>query len=272
MMLGVKVSPCDYRQMLEVKPEAVEFSLQEKDLKGYWVEGLDLDYFFPNLIVHAPILFENGSLVDIAAEDKELRKKSLLIILKTFELACKLCESGCFKNNPVVVLHPGGIAKQEIEIPEQRLKESIEKILSQVDSTRYVSTIENMPQFYRYKNELYTANIFKKKDEITRLLEHLQIKLCLDLSHAKLYCNHASLDFYDYIRSLSPYTVHIHASDARGVSGEGVQIGEGEIDFKKTLAIFKNRDVTIVPEVKGGHDNRGEGFKTALERLRSIDC
>lgn len=270
MKIGVKVSRSDYRQMLELRPEAIEFSLEEKDLNGDWVADLDLDSLFLDLVVHAPVLFENGVLVDIVAEDRELRKRSLSAVSKTFALAGVLYESGYFRNIPVVVVHPGGIAKQAIEIPRKRLIESMEKVLSGIDATRCICTLENMPQFYWYKAELYNANIFKAGEEIIEVLKRLRLKLCLDLCHAKLYCNYNKLDFHEYIRSMAPYTRHIHASDASGVSGEGLQIGEGEIDFKSTLTIFKHKDLAIVPEIKDGHTHKGEKFKIAIERLRAI--
>jgi N-acetylneuraminate synthase len=270
MKIGVKVAPRDYKQMLELKPEALEFSLEEKDLKSDWVNDLDLDlnFSFFDLIVHAPIFFENGVLIDIAAEDSKLRKQSISMVLKTFELAKALYETGYFKGIPIVILHPGGIAKQAIEIPKKRLLESMEEILSKIDTTLFICTLENMPQFYWYKAEQYNANLFKEKEEIVEVLKQLQIKLCLDLCHAKLYCNYINADFYDYIASLAPYTNHIHASDAIGVSIEGLQIGEGEIDFKRTLASFRHRDLAIVPEIKDS--DRKMSFKIAIERLRAL--
>ncbi len=268
MKIGVKVARSDYKQMLELKPEALEFSLEEKDLKSDWVNDLDLNFFFFDLIVHAPIFFENGILIDIAAEDAKLRRQSLSMVLKTFELARTLYETGYFKNIPIIVLHPGGIAKRAIEIPRKRLMESLEEILSRIDPTLFICTLENMPQFYWYKAEQYNANLFKEKEEIIEVLKQLQIKLCLDLCHAKLYCNYINADFYEYIASLAPYTKHIHASDAIGVSYEGLQIGEGEIDFKRTLGFFKHRELTIVPEIK--NSDRKMSFKIAVERLRAL--
>ncbi|MEM2933817.1 MAG: TIM barrel protein [Methanocellales archaeon] len=268
MKIGVKVARSDYKQMLELNPEALEFSLEERDLKGEWVEDLDLNFFFFDLIVHAPIFFENGILIDIVGENAKLRRQSLSLVLKTFELARVLYETGYFKNIPIIILHPGGINRQAIEIPRKRLLESMEEILNKIDPSLFICTLENMPQFYWYKGEQYNANLFKEKEEIIEVLKQLQIKLCLDLCHAKLYCNYINTDFYEYIASLAPYTKHIHASDAAGVSGEGLQIGEGEIDFKRTLAIFKQREIAIVPEIK--NRDRKMSFKIAIERLRAL--
>ena len=54
-----------------------------------------------------------------------------------------------------------------------------------------------------------------------------------------------------------------------GVDGEGLQIGDGEVDFKNIfLTINKySRDASFIPEVWQGHTNNGEGFWISLERL-----
>jgi N-acetylneuraminate synthase len=94
--------------------------------------------------------------------------------------------------------------------------------------------------------------------------------LCLDLSHAKLYCNAAGEDFLAYVKALKPLIGHIHVSDARGTTNEGLQIGEGEIDFTALVRALDGMDVIAVPEIMDGHRDKGAGFRVAVERLRKI--
>ena len=68
---------------------------------------------------------------------------------------------------------------------------------------------------------------------------------------------------------LAPHTEHLHLVDATGVDGEGVQVGDGEIDW---AVLAKQLDamapgVSFIPEIWQGHVNDGEGFWIALERL-----
>ena len=68
---------------------------------------------------------------------------------------------------------------------------------------------------------------------------------------------------------LAPHAVHLHLVDAVGVDGEGVQVGDGEIDWP-VLAEQCDRlaaGVSFIPEIWQGHVNNGEGFWLALERL-----
>ena len=55
-------------------------------------------------------------------------------------------------------------------------------------------------------------------------------------------------------------------------NGEGLQIGEGEIDFPKLGKIIKKKcsGVSFIPEIWQGHKNDGEGFWIALDRLKGL--
>jgi hypothetical protein len=63
------------------------------------------------------------------------------------------------------------------------------------------------------------------------------------------------------IAKLDGYIRHIHLSDAAYPHQEGLQLGSGELDL--TL-VPRGRGLPILLEVRGGHENSGEGFRTAL--------
>jgi N-acetylneuraminate synthase len=60
--------------------------------------------------------------------------------------------------------------------------------------------------------------------------------------------------------------------DAQGVNGEGLQIGEGDIDFKRLCKILieNSSEAGFIPEIWQGHKNNGEGFWIALDRLNGL--
>jgi N-acetylneuraminate synthase len=93
--------------------------------------------------------------------------------------------------------------------------------------------------------------------------------MCYDVSHSKLACNYFNRDFYEFSEKIAPVTAHIHMGDARGLNGEGLQIGEGNIDFDRLGRIFEIGcpKATFIPEIWQGHKNDGEGFWIALEKL-----
>ena len=95
------------------------------------------------------------------------------------------------------------------------------------------------------------------------------MRLCLDISHSRLASNFLKLPFSEFVDHVGPHVAHLHIVDAKGVDGEGVQIGEGEIDFA-ALAEQLARvapGASFIPEIWQGHKNYGEGFWIACERL-----
>ena len=64
-------------------------------------------------------------------------------------------------------------------------------------------------------------------------------------------------------------TAHYHISDGTGVDGEGLQIGEGNVEFEKVYKIINkySQDASFIPEVWQGHKNNGEGFWISLEKM-----
>jgi N-acetylneuraminate synthase len=103
--------------------------------------------------------------------------------------------------------------------------------------------------------------------EIRDFLDSMGLTTCFDTSHSKLYCNWANVDFYEQVEVILPYVSHLHLSDASGLDGEGLQVGEGTIDWVKFFQIAKDYRGTMIPEIWRGHQRGGEGFIIAINRL-----
>jgi N-acetylneuraminate synthase len=84
--------------------------------------------------------------------------------------------------------------------------------------------------------------------------------------------NHFNEDFYNFSKKIAPYTAYLHIGDSKGLNGEGLQIGEGEIDFVKLGKILDDScpNASFIPEIWQGHKNDGEGFWIALQKLKGI--
>ena len=82
-------------------------------------------------------------------------------------------------------------------------------------------------------------------------------------------CNHFDLDFYKFTEQIAPITGHLHLGDASGTNGEGLQLGDGDIDFTHLSSILDELcpQASFIPEIWQGHKNGGEGFWFALEKL-----
>jgi N-acetylneuraminate synthase len=78
--------------------------------------------------------------------------------------------------------------------------------------------------------------------------------------------------FSEFLKKILPFTAHLHLADAQGVDGEGLQIKEGEIDWKELFNLMNTYcpNASFIPEIWQGHKNRGEGAWMALERLENF--
>ena len=97
------------------------------------------------------------------------------------------------------------------------------------------------------------------------------MRVCLDVSHSKLACNHLHLPFRDFLNQILPFTAHLHLADAKDVDGEGLQIQDGEIDWVQLFEQINQHcpQASFIPEIWQGHKNGGEGAWLALERLEA---
>lgn len=107
--------------------------------------------------------------------------------------------------------------------------------------------------------------------EIDQFCRQHDLGICFDLSHAALYCNAKEENLGEFIQTILPHTRHIHFADGYGLDGEGMQIGEGDIDFATIMPFFNDYQGTWVPEIWRGHLDKGQGFMTAIERLTAYN-
>jgi N-acetylneuraminate synthase len=63
--------------------------------------------------------------------------------------------------------------------------------------------------------------------------------------------------------TLKPFVRHIHFSDCTGVDGEGLQVGQGEIDWQEVCEVFSDYEHGWTPEIWNGHHDHGAHFHEA---------
>jgi sugar phosphate isomerase/epimerase len=51
------------------------------------------------------------------------------------------------------------------------------------------------------------------------------------------------------------------------LDGEGLQIGEGSIDWVHFFRLTRGYHGTMIPEIWRGHQHAGQGFLLAIQRL-----
>lgn len=254
----------------KINPDIFEFHLSYSDLDLNISDFLSKQYS-NEFIVHAPELFSGSRLMDLASADEEYRDYSICETQRVIDITRDLKSFFPSSEKPMIVANIGGftmdklLPKSEINIYYERFSDSLSKLC--MDGVEIIpQTMAPFP--WHFGGQRY-QNLFVHADEIIKWCADLNLRMCFDISHSKLMCNHFNLDFYDFAEKIAPLTAHLHLGDASGVNGEGLQIGDGDIDFNKLGSILNNLcpDAPFIPEIWQGHKNQGEGFWIALDKL-----
>jgi sialic acid synthase SpsE/sugar phosphate isomerase/epimerase len=271
---GLPVRYHDFKTILsKTNPNLLEFHLSYKDLEQDPHRYFDRSYDL-GLVVHSPELFAGDHVLNLCTDDELYRQHSIQELQKVIDVTRTLNKYFTQTNCPYIVTNIGGFT---LDTPLQVSKRSIlyERLadsLNQLDRSEVEIIPQTMPPFpWHFGGQRY-HNLFMNSEEIKDFCTLYNYRICLDISHAKLACNQYQWSLKNYIEEVSPFVVHLHIADARGIDGEGLQIGDGEIDF---LALseqlnFSTPDISFIPEIWQGHKNNGDGFWIALNNLEKF--
>jgi N-acetylneuraminate synthase len=260
MEYGFTVRFRDYSEMLVHKPHLLEFHFTDQDLDEHFQdEDMDL-----KLVVHAPEFWER-TLVDLCSLDERQRQSSINLMQKAINLTREMAPH--FKGKPKVIVHPGAMSLDHPIENRSQLYEQLRRSVESLDTAGVELLLENLPPHPWYFGGQWLTNAFMDAYEIRDFISSMGLNMCYDTSHHKLYCNWAHVDFYEQVAILLPYIRHLHLSDGAGLDGEGLQIGEGTIDWVHFFEVIGNYHGTMIPEIWRGHQREGEGFLIAIQRL-----
>ena len=268
---GVPVRFHDYEELYaRARPNFLEFHLTYTDMQ------MDLLKVFPHPVpcqvaVHAPDLFEGDHILNLAAEDSSYRSRSIAELQRTIDLAADIASNFEGNSPPILIASLGGFTSDHVVEMSKRaaMYETVADSLSKLDLSPVRLTAQTLPPFPWYLGGQLNCNLFVDPRDTAEFARNYGYRLCLDISHTQLAVNHFGLTLADAIELLGPHTDHLHLVDAEGVDGEGVQIGEGEVDWAQAARSLRQYcpDAGFIPEIWMGHRNVGEAFWTALDRL-----
>ena len=268
---GLPVRFHDFRSLTSrTSPDFVEFHLSYQDMEldpsSYVPPQLDM-----NFVVHSPDLFRGDHILNLAAADDDYRARSITELQRVIDLTRRLRPHFTRATRPLIVVSMGGFSSERhLPIAERAaLYDRVRSSLSKLDSTGVELVAQTLPPFPWYLGGQLHCNLFVDPDDVAQFSHDSGCRLCLDVSHSKLACNFAGSSFSDFVETVGSQAAHLHLVDAAGIDGEGLQIGDGEIDWS-VLAAQLDRlapAVGFIPEIWQGHKNDGEGFWIALEKL-----
>ena len=268
---GLPVRYHDYLRLRRLTtPRVIEFHLSYRDL------DLNLHEFIQDpdpaeLVVHAPELFRGDHILDLCSKDPSHLKRSLAEMQRVIDVTRQLSDYFPRSDCPLIVTNIGGFTDDR-RLDAQERKERYRKLadsLAALDADRVEIIPQTMPPFPWHFGGQSIHNLFVDPLEIASFCHMHGVRICLDVSHSKLACNTFGWSLSDFIKTIGPYCAHLHLADAAGNNGEGLQIGDGDIDFRALAKALDQHspDASFIPEIWQGHENNGEGFWIALERL-----
>jgi N-acetylneuraminate synthase len=283
MRFGVKAALSDAHEMASLGVDLLEVHLDLEDLprrtKAVASTFSDIRRQQGHgLVIHAPEFMMTGAgpaLVDLSAADEAVRSLSLSALEATIDLAEEI-------EAHLIIAHPGGIMPdpdaEGTGVGMNRLVGSLDCLREKARDKGSLLTIENMPWFYHHKplgggeSQRWESSLMVGPDDMDILAPHVD-GMTLDVSHGFLHSPSGGMEVIDgFLRKHGERVLHLHLSDALPPDHEGLQIGQGSVDFMAVFEAFRGREVTAIPEIMGGHRGGGLSFRRALEELRGMEA
>jgi N-acetylneuraminate synthase len=271
---GVPVRYYDFKILVaKSNPDFIEFHLSYKDMEQDFHKFIDRIYNL-DYTVHSPDLFSGDHLLNPCHPDKSYRQRSLQELQRVIDLTRELKPYFLKATTPLIITSVGGFTRDRLLHPSERpeLYERLAENLATLDTKGVEIIPQTLPPFPWYLGGQLYLNLFVDPVDTVEFCKKYGYRLCFDISHAVLTCNHFKISFKEYVENVGPYTAHMHIADTEGVDGEGLQIGVGDTDFP-ALAEDLDRvapNASFIPEIWQGHENEGEGFWVASERLEGL--
>jgi len=245
------------------------------------------------LVVEGPIRGLDGEYFDLA----DLRPASFALVECLAELGAAVGATGLVIHAivPRTQLTWDPVERQEL------LARCVELLRAYVAAARHhrlVPTLENVPPVLRMREAryLYTP-VGMSPEDLAWFLERVPgLQATLDVSHAQLYVNAqrwALLPAEAAVPALAPLRAYVrhfppvpaveafvellgarlfeaHISNARGVLGEGLPYGEGDLDLDRLVAQLARRARYLVTETLEPDPERAVYMREAQARMAAV--
>jgi sialic acid synthase SpsE/sugar phosphate isomerase/epimerase/CBS domain-containing protein len=251
----------------------VEFHVSDRDLDAgaSAYEGGHRPFGF---VVHAPE-YAHDKLIDLCSIDDAQRDLSVQRIQKTIDLARALApqfrwDANLFPRGPKIVMHVGGMWPKPDAYDVAAASDRLVGALRRLDTSGVDLLLENLPPYPWYFGGRWFGHVLCDAQNTVALCRASGLGLCFDTSHAALECAKNGTSLLEFAGAIMPFLRHLHVSDGAGTSGEGLQVGDGSVNFVGLLPVLLRSNPTLIPEIWMGHHENGQAFRVALERLTEI--
>lgn len=271
---GIPVRYHDYPQLIKVSNmDFIEFHLSYQDMEAD-LESILTATDKHDFSVHAPELFKGDHILDLASPNDSYRAHSIDELQKVIEITRTLKSYFPTTEKPFVIINAGGFNTNGFINACKRpdMYARVAESLAEIDKEGVEIIIQTMPPFpWHFGGQSY-HNLFVSAEDIVDFCSTHDLRICFDVSHSMMACNYYEWDLLEFTNTIAPHIAYCHIVDAKGVDGEGIQIGKGDVNFPALAKLLNktNPKAPFIPEVWQGHKNGGEGFWAALSFLEEI--
>ncbi len=272
---GIPVRYHDAERFLGLAtPDFIEFHLSYGDMSEKPGRFLRRATYPVGFTVHAPELFEGDHLLDLCSRDPVYLQRSMDNMRRVIDIALELKQYFPSTMRPFIIATVGGFTTTRPLTREERapLYQELARNLRTLEHPGVEILPQTTAPFPWHMGGQQYQNLLLLPEEIAWFCREFGYRVCLDVSHSHLACNQLHLDPASFYEQVAPHAAHLHLGDSRGVDGEGLQIGDGEMDFPMMTSAFNRLcpGAWFIPEIWQGHKNDGEGFWIALNHLEGL--
>ena len=202
--------PVRYHDLMALTAKApvdfaeIHFSYRDLDLDP--AAFLDGPQAF-GLVTHSPELFEGDHLMDLASGDALYRERSIGELQRVVDKVRALKAWFPAARRPLVIVNAGGFSAEGF-LPRgerARLYERVGEALARIDADGVEIVPQTMPPYPWHFGGQSHHNLFLDPEEIAAFCAAHDSRICLDVSHTQLACNHLDLDMSGFIETTGLY-------------------------------------------------------------------
>lgn len=255
LRLSLPVRLHDYKAISkEVPLNSFEFHLSFEEIR----EGIDFSDFSDNhsFSVHVPDYLDSNTLFDPFSCIDPIRSQSRESLRKVIKFASDLAIL-TKKNVPIVSSFTG------MDLEKADFYAQLKKLFEEFEAPLVQLTAQWLPPFAWYFGGSIKLRHLNSISDLD-FIEKYNIPLTMDTSHLFMCGQVLQNDILDIWNRSVPYIKHLHISDSKGLDGEGLQIGEGDIVNQKYFPMVLGIDSIKVLEIWQGHLNSYTNFKIGI--------
>ncbi|MCG8572121.1 MAG: sugar phosphate isomerase/epimerase [Spirochaetes bacterium] len=197
-------------------------------------------------IIHAP-----HSHSGLNPAKKEFKKKNLLLAKEAIQFAHEL-------ESDYIIFHPG---------IDGEINETI-TFFSDINNGKII--IENKPYFTIDKKHICIGH---SPEEISNIINKLDLNFCLDIGHAIYSANAKKIDPYKYINNfleLKPKIIHLTDGNINGIIDQHLHFGSGSFDISKIMKLLP-KSVKLTIETIKSNPNNLKDFEKDINYLKNLN-